>query len=601
MSHSSHRRDDAGGRIDNRGGLVRPRTEAVILVPAALLVLVALSFFVLFAYRESVISLLAVRGQSAEEIARSIANRIDRSWPQPDVLRGWAPEAWAVALLDVNRVPTVTVGDLSPRPVRRDDEWSIPRGTVDDVVSAEVAFERGGRRGFVRVDIAASDAVRRARSVRLLVPTVLVANLALVGLLLLYFRSLVGRFDGLVALARRANRQGAGSEGADPIDTDTAPEDDLAILVRAIDQALDRTRSRDDAGALAVFGRTVSRGLEGGVLLLDDGGHVIAASVAAAELLGIDQPERRVPLGEVLGAHPDLVALLEDAVAGRRTVRREACDIHTPSGRRTLGLTANPLREDDGGRAGLMVLFADLTAERRRADRARLADRLAHVGALAAGVAHEMRNSIATLRGYIDLTARSPDPSGAGLVAELSDEASHLERVVEDFLRFARPGSVRPESIDLPALVRRAAADPSLAPTDIEVRTRPADATPEQKAFFADPNLLLHAIRNLLRNACQAQARGAHPELPVVVGLSLDEHEVAIEIDDHGAGLGDQDPDSLFDPFVSGHSEGIGLGLAITRRVVVLHGGEITLVPRPAGGVRARVVLPRVAPNDGER
>lgn len=574
--------------------LVRPRSEALILVPAALLVMVALSFFVLFSYRQAVASMLASRGARADQLAREIASRVGRaSWPQPEVLRGWASEAWAVALLDESQVPIVVVGDLAPHPVRRDSgrggpeagtpapdaPWTLPAGVVDDVVSARAPIT-GGTRGFVRVDLAAPDAVRSARALRFLLPTVVVVDVALVALLLVYLRLLVGRFDAVVARARRAS---GSLEGGD----------DLLVLIRALDRALASPQADSD-GELAAVGRAVSRGLEGGVLLLDDAGNVIAASIAAASLLGISQPDKRQPLSAVLAQHPQLVSILDDAVSGRREVRREACTIETPAGVRALGLTANPLRREGGGRTGLMVLFADLTAERRRAEQARLADRLAHVGALAAGVAHEMRNSVATLRGYLDLASRAGTAARDEHLAELRLETDHLERVVEDFLRFARPGSVRPEAVDLAALLRRAAADPSLAPTPIEVRIEPESAPPNLRTLIGDPNLLLHALRNLLRNAVEAQRRGGDAEATVIARLTVREEEAVIEIDDRGAGLGNEDPATLFDPFVSGRADGVGLGLAITNRVVLLHGGEIQLRPRAGGGASARIVMPRL-------
>ena len=144
-------------------------------------------------------------------------------------------------------------------------------------------------------------------------------------------------------------------------------------------------------------------------------------------------------------------------------MKRQECAIDTPAGERVLGLTAHPLRRDDGAVRGFLVLFADLTDAQRETAEIRLADSLSQLGELTAGVAHELRNSLATLRGYLTLVERAPDEESiADYLAEIRRESDHLERVLEDFLTFARPGSARPQRVDLLALVHRAAADPAL-------------------------------------------------------------------------------------------------------------------------------------------
>jgi len=562
------------------------RTEAVVLIPGVLLLLVSLSLFVVLSYRETTRQLLTERGEQAERMASRVASRMDDGrLPQAETLHAWAEPAWAVAVLDRNDVPLVVYGDLATQPAVRgltppNSRWALPARTSDDVVAGRAALLPGGRAASVRVDLLAHRLLRSARALRVLVPMVIAVDVGLLVLLLIYLRRLVVRFDDLVARVRQAGARG--TDGSDP-------GDEVALLVTTIDRAL-ATMAESPAGELAAFERAVAHSLDGGVLLLDALGRVLAASTAASDLLAI-APAPNAPLASVLARHPGLVRILVDAVEGR-SVRREECLVDTGEGPRTLGLSAHPLRREDGSSRGFLVLFADLTAARERAERERLADRLAHVGTLAAGVAHEMRNSLATVRGYLGLAERAHGHERDEMLAELRLETDRLERVLEDFLRFARPGSVRLQQVDLLALLRRCAMDPGLGGATVRVTVEPAAAHPESAITEADPHLLSHALRNLLRNALEAHSSNAASE-PVVAALRFNTRWLEIAIGDRGPGIDAPLAKQIFEPFAAGRAGGVGLGLAITRRIVVLHDGEISLRPRAGGGTWARIRLPR--------
>lgn len=220
-----------------------------------------------------------------------------------------------------------------------------------------------------------------------------------------------------------------------------------------------------------------------------------------------------------------------------------------------------------------------------------LARTLTQLGELAAGVAHELRNSLATLRGYLTLIER--DPQGGSLeesLGEIRRESDHLQRVLEDFLAFARPGSARLDDVDLLRLLHRAAADPAIVGVRFRIDAEPALAT--EAIVHGDAQLLERALRNLLHNAARAHSSESRVE-PIDVELISRPQEIEVTISDRGPGLPAQSRERLFDPFVTEHPGGVGLGLSVARRIVVLHGGRVTLEDRPGGGARAVVALPR--------
>ena len=298
------------------------------------------------------------------------------------------------------------------------------------------------------------------------------------------------------------------------------------------------------------------------------------------------------PTEEVFAAYPELAALLAAAVSGRGGVRRRELAVETAAGHLTLGLTVHVLHRDDGGVRGFLVLFADLTESRRRAREAQLADSLEGLGELAAGVAHELRNSLATLRGYLTLSERAAGgESIADYFGEIRRETDHLQRVLEDFLAFARPGS-RPAGV---GRARSGGAPRRRRPGPGRGRGAGPRRPGRRRGLRGDSQLLERAIRNLLHNAVQAE-RETGGKGAVVLSLRRTEGGVELSVEDRGAGVPAAIRDRLFRPFVTGRAAGVGLGLALVRRIATLHGGSIRLEDRPGGGTRAVLTLPAGLP-----
>ncbi|HEX4952220.1 MAG TPA: ATP-binding protein [Thermoanaerobaculia bacterium] len=230
---------------------------------------------------------------------------------------------------------------------------------------------------------------------------------------------------------------------------------------------------------------------------------------------------------------------------------------------------------------------SDLAASRRREVSQRLAQGLAQLGEMAAGVAHELRNSIATLSGYLSLIERSRErESVEDYLTEIRHEVAHLSRVVSDFLAFARPGTARAERVDLGALARRIAADPALGDATITVAAPGVEVELE-----GDSQLLERALKNLVANAVEADRR-AGGSGRADLGVRTTEAGVELTVADRGPGVPAAIRERLFQPFVSGRPDGVGLGLALAWRVIQLHGGTLALEDRPGGGTVATAAFP---------
>jgi signal transduction histidine kinase len=565
------------------------RREVLILLPVALLLLVVLSTFTLFSYRNAITLLAGERQQEAARLALRVADRLaalpDNGAPGPTDLRGPAPSASGVALVDARGAAIAEIGELpagglldpaAGRAIDRPLGVGPDEGSPDTVTGFAPLSGRGGRR-YVRVDLPAGVLARQQRALSVLTVAVLSINAALSVLLLFFLRHLLTPWETLMERARQVGA--AGEPGGDEVD----------FLIATFDRAVAALAGRREGTVeedIAAIERTLSASLQSGLLLIDREARVLALNAVGAALLGAELPEPGAPLGQVLAGQPELREILAGVVSEGTAPQRQECAVRSGEGTLTVGLTVHPLRRDDGEVRGLLVLFADLTEVQRRAEEGRLAESLAQLGEMAGGVAHELRNSLATLRGYLTLIERRPDEDSiTGFLSEIRSEADHLQRVLEDFLSFARPGTARVGELPLLPLLRRAAADPSLA--GVEVRVQGEDAV-----LRGDPQLLERAVRNLLHNAAQAE-REAGGRGPVEVSVVSGAEGVEVAIEDRGPGLPEEMRSRLFHPFATGRPGGVGLGLALAHRIVVLHGGRIRLEDRPGGGTRALLSFPR--------
>ncbi len=570
------------------------RREALILLPVASLVLIGLSAFTLFSYRAAIDRFTDVARSDALASAQALALELSVATRPREVLQRAkvrVPRAQYAAILDAQGLVEFEAGDsglgnpfglLGGPPGR-----AVTLGPDEETLGRVVALLpiTGGR--TLELDIDASVVFGQQRALPLLTVVVLAIDGALMTLVLFFLRQWMTPFETLLARAREVA----------PGENRGAKEDEVEFLLTTFDRAIasmvDKGSVEDDIASLQ---RTLSPSFSSGLLLLSSDGAVLALNPVGAQLLAVEQPSVECRLEELLVGHDALVEVLQKALRTGEGLMREECSVTTSDGVRLLGLTVHPLKGQSENVGGWLVLFADLTEVEADAREQRLSESLQQIGQLTAGLAHELRNSVASFRGYLRLIEREPGGSGVPeYLAELRHESDHLQRVLEDLLTFARPGSARLEEIDLEQVIRRATADASLGLRELGDPT--ANVSVESPGtsirLQADPQLLERALRNLIHNALRAQRRGTSPDRPVTVRLEPTKGHTTLRIQDTGPGIPEELRERLFVPFSTGSADGVGLGLALARRIIDLHGGTLDLADRPEGGVEAVVKLPR--------
>jgi PAS domain S-box-containing protein len=333
-----------------------------------------------------------------------------------------------------------------------------------------------------------------------------------------------------------------------------------------------------------------------GVVTLDRSGRVSWLNGAAERLLGFRGATAvGRPIETMIEGAPDLVGWVRSVLAGEE--RRDEADFSLTRGterRFMLRVWASDLKGAPGGPEGLVILLRDITEMNRLEFQLRRSDKLAALGTLAAGVAHEVKNPLHALNLNLHLLAQElaslgrSDQTVKGYLEILRSEIQRLHRIIDNFLRFSKPSIPEVRPLDLNALVERVLSLVAFEAADrgvtIETELDPALATAP-----GDEGQLSQVLLNLTINALQAMPSGG----TLTVRTRLQDDLAEVEVRDTGEGVPAEHLPHLFDPYFTTRPGGVGLGLAITHRIVEGHHGMIDVESQVGKGTVVVVRLPR--------
>ena len=363
----------------------------------------------------------------------------------------------------------------------------------------------------------------------------------------------------------------------------------LAQNVARAESALRRKGAQ--VADLEVFNRDVIESIPSGLITTDAAGRVTSANRAAEEILGLasaDLGGRQIHEFGLLS--PEQWQALVSPDSREERTRREVVYTRDDESH-FIGYALTPLTNAEGIPSGYILIFQDLTDWRQMQDELRLKDRMAAVGELAAGIAHEIGNPLAAISGSVQMLAGAYEgqPAQTKLLEITLKESQRLDRTIKGFLKFARPkdrSSIRFDVAELLAenlkLLRHSAevsADHSL-----ELELNPSSVRIE-----ADPDQVSQIFWNLARNALRAMPDGG---TLAVVGQLVETNNYRISFTDTGRGMDEEERARLFHPFKTFFDGGTGIGMAIVYRIVEEHGGRLTVESAPGKGSTIAVELP---------
>ncbi len=402
-------------------------------------------------------------------------------------------------------------------------------------------------------------------------------------------------FKKMRETARSAGRLTEG-EGGDDVAAVTASY--LAIIEELKRNEAELLRlyreTSSRAGRLETFHQYLLQSIGAGVITVDLSGMVIGFNRAAGEILGHDP-------AELIGKHY-LTTLSEEDSLGllieAGLLRNEASGAHDLELAREekavvwLTVESSVIHDDTGRVIGVAVLFADQTVLRKLQAELEINRRMAALGEMTGGLAHQLRNSLAAMSGFCQLLSKKAngDSALADIAESIRSEAVASAAMVGRFLNFARPLKLNAEPVDLVDLL-----DECLRKVQDRAgrdRINIKYLRPDKACCLAGDTLLLReAFGNVLDNALQA----AGPEGWIEVTLEPGDTESHVTIADSGPGIPDAIWDKLFTPFFSSKPSGTGLGLALTRKIIGLHNGSIVFDEGRRWGAICRITLPLTA------
>ena len=367
----------------------------------------------------------------------------------------------------------------------------------------------------------------------------------------------------------------------------------IALLVGHLSETLTRTgadlaRATSSLADLTTLSQRVIDSMTGGLIVTDAHGVVVLFNRTAETITA-----RRAE--DVLGQPIERVLPLPSAAAADTgmAVRLECTFTRVDGAVIELGATVAPLLGEHGLRAGQLVTFQDLTLINQREAERQRQERLAAVGEMAAGIAHEIRNPLASMSGSIQLLRKELDlrDDQATLLDIVMRESQRLNDIIKNFLAYAGPQRVTRTRVDVARLVREVGAllqQAHQAKNDVAIVV---DA-PEPVEHDVDEAQIRQVMWNLASNGIKAMPHGGTLQLSVAQVTEGTAASLRVLVRDEGVGMAPADVERMFQPFQSGFRQGTGLGLAIVRRIVTDHGGRVSVQSAPGAGTEVAVTLP---------
>ncbi|NPU85846.1 MAG: two-component system sensor histidine kinase AtoS [Syntrophaceae bacterium] len=334
-----------------------------------------------------------------------------------------------------------------------------------------------------------------------------------------------------------------------------------------------------------------------GVITVDVDGNITSINPAGQEIMGVT-PERAIgrPYESLLDREANFTSFLLDTLKnGNEYV---SVNIDVPLHDKTLFVSTSTslLRDGSGNIIGAVAVFKDISETRQLQKQVMRADRLAALGELVAGIAHDIRNPLTSIRGFVQYLQKSRDPEELMEYGPLIiRQVDGLNRTIGELLKFAKPsppqyGPVQVNDLigETMRLIRNRAAKQNV---EIEL-----ELDPELPMIRADGEQLKQVLLNLLINSGQAMSSGGR----ILIRTSMETSgKLVIEVADNGAGIATQHLEKIFDPFFSTKPAGTGLGLAVVNRIISGHNGVIGIESELGKGTTVTIQLPG-APSDME-
>jgi two-component system, NtrC family, sensor histidine kinase HydH len=337
------------------------------------------------------------------------------------------------------------------------------------------------------------------------------------------------------------------------------------------------------------YTENVVESMASGLVTVDTNGGIVSTNRKASRLLGMDT--RQVQGRPLESLIPAQYLNINEVIEQEKGILEKEVDCPSGQGGTVpLSVSVTPLKDSEGGNIGAVIILRDLREIRELQEKVRRSERLAALGRLASGVAHEIRNPLSSIKGFTQyfrdkFEVGTEDKSYADIMIQ---EVERLNRVITQLLDFGRPKELR---LDLHPLSQIVEHPLQLIRADLDKRGIKLIESPfPEEKVRVDSDQITQALLNIFLNAMESMESGG--ELRVGTVKKPERGGVEIWISDSGSGIPQGNLTKIFDPFFSTKKKGTGLGLAITANIIEAHGGEISVESREGKGTTFKIFLP---------
>jgi two-component system sensor histidine kinase PilS (NtrC family) len=346
--------------------------------------------------------------------------------------------------------------------------------------------------------------------------------------------------------------------------------------------------------SLRALHERIIESIRSGLITTDLDGTIYTFNAAAAEITGRTPAQLTGrPIFELFGDIHEQIALAVDNSFDLTQQPRFETDVTTPDGFAVrIGYSVSQLFSEENEPSGLIITFQDLTQIRSMEESIRRKDRLAAVGRVGAGLAHEIRNPLGAMRGAIQVLESNmpPDSIQSDLMSIILRESDRLNSIITNFLSYARPKAGNFTDVDVCEAIRDTATLLKHGP-DVSELHQLTFNIPDKPVFVnADLTQLKQIFWNLARNSFQAMEDGGELKISLE---NVANSRVRITVEDNGKGMSPERVEQLFEPFSNSSSGGTGLGLSIVYQIIRDHNGTINVRSAEGEGTTITIELPR--------
>jgi two-component system, sporulation sensor kinase E len=357
---------------------------------------------------------------------------------------------------------------------------------------------------------------------------------------------------------------------------------------------------------LESYNEYILRSIGSGMIICDSKGRITGLNDSAQRILGLCEKDAAGKgYQAVFREKTVLCSLIQTALSEKRVCSVPEMEISQTDGENIwVGITTSVVKDEQDQMLGVVLLLTDVTEIKRLQHEVAFKEKMAALGEMSSGLAHELRNSIGAVLGFAKLLKKGgADPeSTREIVDGVLNEAMSVESLIQRFLTFAKPFHLKTEKIDVKSVVDECIRilEEKIKKNRIELELK---SQPNLLMVRGDRLLLRQSFQNLIQNSIEAMPTGG--KLSIELRETQPYHQerlIKVEISDTGCGMEEKNLDKIFNPFFTCKEKGTGLGLSLVKKIISLHNGRIEFESRLDKGTTFRIyLLPESKLNSPER